>query len=157
MPIRGIGRRPAKDNGTGCRKWLLRCQVRVKPEHVRCAQLSHLPTGRYFSPALPSDCFAIDFSGRVSSPGEGRPILHTSLKGSGRGCPLLRASSDALQYCSFQARSLSLQGWGLIDLPLRAPNEGSPRPRVARAQEINRLHPLRCPARGQIVRRETYL
>jgi hypothetical protein len=34
------------------------------------------------------------------------------------------------------------QGWGLIDLPLRASNEGSPRPRVARAQEINRLHPL---------------
>jgi hypothetical protein len=32
----------------------------------------------------------------------------------------LRASNDALQYCSFQARSLSLQGWGLIDLPLRA-------------------------------------
>jgi len=27
-----------------------------------------------------------------------------------------------------QARSLSLQGWGLIDLPLRASNEGSPRP-----------------------------
>jgi hypothetical protein len=32
----------------------------------------------------------------------------------------LRASNDALQYCSFQARSLSLKGWGLIDLPLRA-------------------------------------
>src|SRR4029077_9858869 len=27
------------------------------------------------------------------------------------------------------------QEWGLIDLPLRASNEGSPRPRVARAQE----------------------
>src|SRR5438552_322797 len=35
-----------------------------------------------------------------------------------------------------------LQGWGLIDLPLRASNEGSPRPRVARAQKIIRLHPL---------------
>ena len=34
------------------------------------------------------------------------------------------------------------QGWGLIDLPLRASNEGSPRPRVARAQKIIRLHPL---------------
>jgi hypothetical protein len=32
----------------------------------------------------------------------------------------LRASNDALQYCSLQARSLSLKGWGLIDLPLRA-------------------------------------
>jgi len=37
------------------------------------------------------------------------------------------------------------QGWGLIDLPLRASNEGSPRPRVARAQKINRLHPLPVP------------
>jgi len=35
--------------------------------------------------------------------------------------------------CSLQACSLPLQGWGLIDLPLRASNEGSPRPRVARA------------------------
>ncbi len=34
------------------------------------------------------------------------------------------------------------QGWGLIDLPLRAFNEGSPRPRVARAQKIIRLHPF---------------
>jgi len=34
------------------------------------------------------------------------------------------------------------KGWGLIDLPLRASNEGLPRPRVARAQKINRLHPL---------------
>ena len=30
--------------------------------------------------------------------------------------------------------------WGLSDLLLRASNEGSPRPRVARAQEINSLH-----------------
>jgi hypothetical protein len=35
-----------------------------------------------------------------------------------------------------------LQGWGLIDLPLRASNEGLLRPRVARAQKIIRLHPL---------------
>jgi hypothetical protein len=34
------------------------------------------------------------------------------------------------------------QGWGLIDLPLRASNEGLLRPRVARAQKIIRLHPL---------------
>ena len=32
-------------------------------------------------------------------------------------------------------------GWGLIDLPLRASNEGLLRPRVARAQKIIRLHP----------------
>ena len=37
-----------------------------------------------------------------------------------------------------------LQGWGLIDLLLRKFNEGSPRPRVARAQKIIRLHPLLC-------------
>ena len=29
------------------------------------------------------------------------------------------------------------QEWGLVDFPLRASNEGLPRPRVARAQEIN--------------------
>ena len=34
------------------------------------------------------------------------------------------------------------QGWGLIDLPLRASNEGLQRPRVARAQKIISLHPL---------------
>ena len=36
------------------------------------------------------------------------------------------------------------QGWGLNDLPLRASNEGLPRPRVARAQKIIRLHPFLC-------------
>jgi HEAT repeats len=49
----------------------------------------------------------------------------------------------------FQARSLSLQGWGLIDLPLRASNEGSPRPRVARAQKIISLHPFPPPLTAQ--------
>ena len=59
-------------------------------------------------------------------------------------------------------RSLSPQGWGLSDLPLRAtfspgPPTGTPRrtispcegfraPRVARAQKITRLHPLLCSA-----------
>ncbi len=39
-----------------------------------------------------------------------------------------------------QAQSLSIsRKGGLLGLPLRASNEGSPRPRVARAQEINRL------------------
>ena len=41
------------------------------------------------------------------------------------------------------------QGWGLIDLPLRAFNEGSPRPRVARAQKIIRLHPASVGAHGK--------
>src|SRR6185436_15582547 len=35
-------------------------------------------------------------------------------------------------------------GWGLIDLPLRASNEGFLKPRVAPAQEIIRPHPLPC-------------
>jgi hypothetical protein len=48
------------------------------------------------------------------------------------------ARSDCATKCSL------LQGWGLIDLLLREFNEGSPRPRVARAQKIIRLHPLLC-------------
>jgi HEAT repeats len=43
---------------------------------------------------------------------------------------------------SLQARLFSLRGWGLIDLPLRASNEGLLRPRVARAQKSISLHPL---------------
>jgi len=31
---------------------------------------------------------------RAMSPGEGLPVRHTSLQGSGRGCPLLRASNE---------------------------------------------------------------
>src|SRR5512134_2697865 len=37
-------------------------------------------------------------------------------------------------------------GWGLIDLLLRASNEGLLRPRVARAQKIIGLHPFLCSA-----------
>jgi hypothetical protein len=40
----------------------------------------------------------------------------------------------------------SLQGWGLIDLPLRASNEHILIVRVPRAQEIIRLHPFLCSA-----------
>jgi len=47
-----------------------------------------------------------------------------------RGCCLLTVSSR----------------WGVIDLLLRASNEGSPRPRVARARKIIRLHSLACSA-----------
>jgi hypothetical protein len=35
------------------------------------------PTGRYFSPALPSDCFAIDFLGHIISLGEDHQIFPT--------------------------------------------------------------------------------
>ncbi len=54
----------------------------------------------------------------------------------------LTASVEPYKY-SLQARSFSLQGWGLIDL-LRASNEGLRRPRVARAQKIIRLHSFLC-------------
>ena len=63
----------------------------TRPSFTARNFLTRPPTGKYFPPALPSDCFAIDLPGRASSPGEGLP-----------------------------------------------------RPRVARAQEINRLHPLLC-------------
>jgi hypothetical protein len=49
---------------------------------------------------------------------------------------------SAVSPFSFQSRSISLQGWGLTDLPLRASNEGLRRPRVARAQKIISLHPF---------------
>jgi len=53
-----------------------------------------------------------------------------------------RSSSPPSHTPSKLARSFFLQGWGLIDLPLRASNEGFLKPRVARAQKIIRLHPL---------------
>ncbi len=37
------------------------------------------------------------------------------------------------------------KGWGLIELPLRASNEGLLRPRVARAQKIISPHPYPFP------------
>ena len=104
----------------------------------------------------------------------GLPVL----SGESPDCPSLRASNEHILIVRvlrarrmvwrlplpFQACSLSLQGWGLIDLPLRAfspalpsdcfaidfpgravsPGEGLRRPRVARAQKIISLHPLPC-------------
>jgi hypothetical protein len=60
-----------------------------------------------------------------------------------REWPRLPSTARIERYtCSLQACSFFLQGWGLIDLLLRASNEGLLRPRVARAQKIIRLHPL---------------
>ena len=60
-----------------------------------CAQRSHPPNpGRYFSPALPSDCFAIDFPGRAICPGEGFLVFPTSPSGEQPDCPSLRASDE---------------------------------------------------------------
>ena len=102
-----------------------------------CTHLSHPPTHwQIFSPALPSDCFAIDFPRRAMSPGEGLPNFPTCPRGSGQGCPLLRASNEH----SFTVRVLQAR---------RAPGRSLPillRPRVARAQEIIRLHPFLCSA-----------
>jgi hypothetical protein len=62
----------------------------------------------------------------------------------------LRGVAEAALYCAHRADHVSIvhfpsllvisQEWGLIDLLLRASNEGLLRPRVARAQEINSLH-----------------
>ena len=46
---------------------------------------------------------------------------------------------------SLPSSPISLHAGGLIDPQLRAFNEGIPRPRIARAQKIVRLHPLLCP------------
>ena len=61
------------------------------------APLSHPPTGRYFSPTLPSDCFAIDFPRRAISPGEGLP---SSL-------PLVRGVAEAALYCAHRTSTVS--------------------------------------------------
>ena len=76
-------------------------------------------------------------------------------QGSGQGCPLLRASNEhcfivrVLRARRAPGRTLLLSklarfslGMGLNGLLLRAFNEGSPRPRVARAQKIISLHPF---------------
>ena len=67
-----------------------------------------------------------------------RPSAREGLSWTGTQVGLRAASSLAFP---FHPCSRSLQGWGLIELLLRASNEGSPRPRVARAKKIIRLHP----------------
>jgi hypothetical protein len=76
------------------------------------------------------------------------PTFHLSSPPSlSRGVARLSFTARIERYvCSLQACLFSLQGWRLTDLPLRASNEGSPRPRVARAQKIIRLHPILCSA-----------
>jgi hypothetical protein len=71
--------------------------------------------------------------------------------------PLFRGVAEAALYCAHRATVIHLNApsklacypfrdGGLIDLLLRASNEGLLRPRVARAQTIIRLHPLLCSA-----------
>jgi hypothetical protein len=56
--------------------------------------LTRPPTGRYFSPALPSDCFAIDFPGRAICLGEGLLVFPISPSEEQPDCPSLRASDE---------------------------------------------------------------
>ena len=116
-----------------------------------CVRHSHPPThwADIFHPPLPSDCVAIDFPGRASSPSEGllRPrVARTqkiiSLHPLRYPNHLLRGVAKAALYCAHRATTASSwglceqeghlaallippsslavsQGWGLIDLPLR--------------------------------------
>ena len=60
-------------------------------------------TGRYFSPALPSDCFAIDLPGRAICPSEGLPTP----------IPLFKGVAEAALYCAHRATTAS--SWGLCE------------------------------------------
>ena len=63
---------------------------------VRCV-LTRPPTGRYFSPALPSDCFVIDFPRRAISSGEGLLTF-----------PLLpQGSSQTVLHCAHRTSTVS--------------------------------------------------
>ena len=65
-----------------------------------------LPLRAPFSPALPSDCIAIDFPGRAISPSEGRPILYFSMR-------LFRGVAEAALYCAH--RATTALSWGLYE------------------------------------------
>jgi hypothetical protein len=111
-----------------------------------------IPTARNIPPTQPS----ADFS-PTQPPAAWQPFTRDALypeRGPSNSLylplgewPRLPSTARIERYtCSLQACSFSLQGWGLIDLLLRASNEGLQRPRVARAQKIIRLHPLLCSA-----------
>ena len=113
--------------------------------------LIHTPIG-CLSPAQGSSQVALYCARRTttaSSWGFREQEGHLALPPSFPSERVHRATISPLENKSLQGRSLPLQGWGLIDLPLRASNEGLRRPRVARAQKIIRLHPLSflaCPS-----------
>jgi hypothetical protein len=88
----------------------------------------------------------LPFTPRIEGPSSFCMILQSSLASLSRNGTRVGPTAAVGQgyRWSLQARLLSLRGWRLIDLPLRASNDGFLRPRVARAQEINRLHPLLC-------------
>ena len=105
-----------------------------------CAQLSHPSTHwQVFFTRPTSDCFVIDFPGRAISPGEGLlfPSLHRhtfSPKGVA-GLSFTARIEGAPSDCAASASK---------KVGLAAPYPTLLRPRVARAQKIIRLHPIRC-------------
>ena len=60
--------------------------------------LTRPPTGRHMSPALPSDCFAIDFPGRSICPSEGLPIL----------LPLFKRVAQVALHCAHRTSTFLL-------------------------------------------------
>ena len=101
---------------------------------LRATFSSTHPLANIFHPPYPPIASQSISRGRASSQGEGLPMLFISLRGSGQGRPLLRASNEH----RFIVRVVRAR---------RAPGRSLPillRPRVARAQKIIGLHPLRC-------------
>ena len=84
------------------------------------------------------------------------PSSRAKMEEEGNGCKVLRTRISYSDLPVSDSRSLALpplqnlpqarlllsQGWGLIDLLLRASNEGLLMLRVALAQKIIRLHPF---------------
>ncbi len=91
-----------------------------------------------FFPLLACSQLTLTAMGRATDARSRSPSLSNQIAREGSLPPMTNSnSSSKLARCLFK-------GWGLIDLPLRASNEGLLRPRVARAQKIIRLHPLLC-------------
>jgi len=72
-----------------------------RPPFIALNFLTRPPTGRYFSPALPSDCIAIDFPGRAISPGEGLFPLHLSFKGVAEAALYCTHRTSTVPPCAF--------------------------------------------------------
>jgi hypothetical protein len=71
------------------------------------------------------------------------PPVSTGVRHSASESVPSRARTDSQDECEqFRSGSGRSAAGGLLELPLRASNEGLRRPRVARAQETNRLPSL---------------
>jgi len=79
--------------------------------------LIDLPLRATFSPALPFDCFAIDFPGRASIPCEALPILPTPSKGAAKAvldCAH-RTSTIINDPSKLACISLHRAAWSILD------------------------------------------